>query len=266
MFIFTQNSIQMSFDSKFGKITTVIQNKVAAITFGSSASNSFRTALLQELTLIFNDLSVDKNVTVIVLNSHGNKVFCSGASFDELLLIDNFEQGKSFFMGFANLINAMRQCSKTIVGRIHGKTIGGGVGIAAACDYVFATTAASIKLSELEIGIGPFVIEPAVSRKIGLAAMATLSLDATNWKSAQWAFEKGLFSEIFDDELSMDLAVEKFILQLSTYNIDALSEFKKVFWQNTDNWHDLLAERAAISGQLILSDFSKKALQNLKAK
>lgn len=256
----------MSFDSKFGEISTIISHKIATITFGNSAGNSFPTSLLQELTSVFNNLSLDKNVNVIVLQSHGDKVFCSGASFDELLVIDNFEQGKSFFMGFANLLNAMRHCSKIIVGRIHGKAIGGGVGIAAACDYIFATSAANIKLSELAIGIGPFVIEPAVSRKIGLGATTALALDATNWKTPQWAFEKGLFSEIFENSISMDLAIKKFTTQLSSYNSDALTELKKVFWQNTAHWDVLLPERAAISGQLILSDFSKQALQNLKSK
>ena len=256
----------MSFESKSGFIQTVVSQKIATITFGNAASNSFPAKLLAELSNLFSALSTDNSVNVIILKSIGSNVFCSGASFDELLLITNHASGTAFFSGFANLLNAMRTCSKTIVGRIQGKTIGGGVGIAAACDYVFATSAAAVKLSELAIGIGPFVIEPAVSRKIGLSATAALTLDATNWKSAQWAFEKGLYTEIFEDEPSMDIALEKFALRLADYNIEALLELKTVFWQNTAHWDKLLTDRAEISGRLILCESSRKALQLLKLK
>lgn len=261
-----QNSKSMSFDSKNGSIQVKIENKIATITFGNATSNSFPSTLLRELTTIFGQLSQNINVNIVVLQSHGEKVFCSGASFDELLLISNFEQGKAFFEGFANVINAMRCCSKIIVGRVHAKAVGGGVGLASACDYVFATKNASIKLSELAIGIGPFVIEPAVSRKIGNTATTALTLDTTNWKSAQWAHEKGLFTEIFETKALMQEALNTFTNQLSNYNIDALVALKKLFWQNTDHWQTLLPERATISGELILSEFSKNALQIFKSK
>lgn len=256
----------MSFESKNGFIQTQITEKIATITFGNAASNSFPTHLLQELTTIFNELSLNEDVCAVVLKSHGENVFCSGASFDELLLISNLDQGTSFFSGFANVINAMRRCSKTIIGRVQGKAIGGGVGLAAACDYVFATEKASIKLSELTIGIGPFVIEPVVSRKIGLTAMTSLTLDATNWKSATWAHQKGLFTEVFENSTILDEALLSFTSNLSKYNLKSLEKLKKIFWQNTDHWDILLQERAAISGVLILSDFSKNALQSFKSK
>lgn len=255
----------MSFDSKNGLVETKISNKIATVTFGNSASNSFPSVLLLQLTAVFQELSDNKKINIIVLQSHGEKVFCSGASFDELLLIANLEQGKAFFSGFANVINAMRTCSKIIVGRIHGKAIGGGVGLAAACDYVFATKNASIKLSELAIGIGPFVIEPAVSRKIGMNATTALTLDATNWKSAQWALDKGLYTALFETPHSLDLELKTFAERLANYSPIALLELKKVFWQNTDHWNKLLYERAAISGELILSEESKIALQLFKS-
>lgn len=261
-----QNSKSMSFDSKNGSIQVKIENKIATITFGNAASNSFPSTLLTELTAIFGQLSQNNDVKIVVLQSHGEKVFCSGASFDELLLISNFEQGKAFFAGFANVLNAMRCCTKIIVGRVHGKAIGGGVGLASACDYVFATENASVKLSELAIGIGPFVIEPAVSRKIGMTATTALTLDATNWKSAQWANEKGLFTKVFETKALMQEALDVFTNHLSNYNIEALVALKKVLWQNTDHWETLLLERAAISGELILSEFSRNALQIFKSK
>lgn len=239
-----------------------IKNNVGYITFFHPAGNSFPSSQLQELVKTIQDLDANENVTIIVLQSEGT-TFCAGASFDELLQIDNLTDGKQFFSGFANVINAMRNCSKLIVGKVQGKAVGGGVGIIAACDYAIATTKADVKLSELTIGIGPFVIEPAVSRKIGHTAMSELTLAGNEWKSASWAFEKGLFAKLVQPE-DLDSALEKFALQLANYNPDALAEMKKVLWQNTAHWSTLLYERAEISGKLVLSNFTKKALEGFK--
>lgn len=247
-----------------GFIKTVIENKTATITFSHPASNSFPSHLLSDLTAQLQVFSEDDAVSVIVLKSAGEGAFCAGASFDELLSITNFEDGATFFSGFANVINAMRSCKKIIIGRIQGKAVGGGVGLAAACDYTFAADGASVKLSEIAIGIGPFVIEPAVSRKIGKTAMSQLTLAAHEWKSADWAFEKGLYSEIFDSISDMDSALQVFASKLASYNPEALFEMKKVLWENTNNWETLLYERAAISGKLVLSDFTKNALNQFK--
>jgi methylglutaconyl-CoA hydratase len=247
-----------------GSIETIIENKVATISFGHPASNSFPSQLLHDLTHTLNTISDDDTVSIVVLRSEGDGVFCAGASFDELLSINDLETGKTFFSGFANVINAMRKCKKLIVGRVQGKAVGGGVGLAAACDYVFATKIALLKLSELAIGIGPFVIEPAVTRKMGKTAMSQLSLTAHEWKGAEWAFGKGLYTEIFDTVMEMDLSIAAFAKKLSSYNPEALAEMKQIFWENTAHWDTLLYERAAISGQLVLSDFTKKALSEFK--
>ncbi|WKW46953.1 enoyl-CoA hydratase/isomerase family protein [Myroides sp. JBRI-B21084] len=245
-------------------VTTTINEHIACVEFYHPASNSFPSTQLADLTNAITVLNTNKEVHLIVLKSAGEKAFCAGASFDELLSITNLEQGKQFFSGFANVINAMRTSNKIIIGRIQGKTVGGGVGLAAACDYTFATKNALIKLSELAIGIGPFVIEPAVSRKIGKPALAEMTLDAENWKSAEWAFNNKLFTHLFDDAPQMDEALEKFAEKLSNYNPEALHEMKKVLWEGTENWDTLLKERAAISGKLVLSDFTVKALNAFK--
>jgi methylglutaconyl-CoA hydratase len=247
-----------------GFIKTTIENKTATITFSHPASNSFPSNLLADLTAQLQVYSDDDNISVIVLKSAGEGAFCAGASFDELLSITNLKDGKTFFSGFANVINAMRSCKKIIVGRVQGKAVGGGVGLAAACDYTFATGNASVKLSEIAIGIGPFVIEPAVSRKIGKTAMSQLTLSPHEWKNADWAFEKGLYSEIFDSIADMDSALEVFVSKLASYNPEALFEMKKVLWENTSHWETLLYERAAISGKLVLSDFTRNALNQFK--
>ena len=247
-----------------GRLDTTIRNNIATITFGHPASTSFPSELLERLT---NELiSVGKNpsIAVIILTSQGEKAFCAGASFDELVAISNFEEGTQFFLGFANVINAMRTCGKLIIGRIQGKTVGGGVGLAAACDYVLATKNAEIKLSEFTIGIGPFVIEPAVKRKIGISGVAELTIDATGWKSSNWAKEKGLYAKVFETTKEMDDALESLSLKLASYNSKALSQMKKILWEGTENWTDLLAERAAISGELVVSEFTKKSLQKFK--
>ena len=243
-----------------GSLYTSIQNKIATIEFGHPASNSFPSELLGRLTNELNKLSTNDSVTVIILKSEGERAFCAGASFDELISISNLEEGEQFFSGFANVINAIRTCSKIVIGRVQGKTVGGGVGLAAACDYVLATEAASIKLSEFTIGIGPFVIEPAVTRKIGLAATSELTIDATSWKNAYWAKEKGLYAKVCESIKELDNEVDLLASKLASYNPEALLTMKKVFWRNTDNWDVLLKERAKISGELVLSEFTKKAL------
>ncbi|MCL9806044.1 enoyl-CoA hydratase/isomerase family protein [Flavobacterium amniphilum] len=247
-----------------GTITTKIENKVATITFFHPASNSFPSVQLKELTRQLDLLSDNDEVSVVVLQSTGGGAFCAGASFDELLSIDNLEDGTAFFSGFANVINAMRRCSKIIVGRVQGKAVGGGVGLVSACDYAFAVQSAAVKLSEIAIGIGPFVIEPAVSRKIGKTAMSQMALQPTEWKSAQWAHQKGLYSEIFASIVEMDSALHAYVANLSSYNPDALSEIKKVLWEGTENWPELLYHRAAVSGKLVLSDFTRNALSQFK--
>ncbi|WP_435314638.1 enoyl-CoA hydratase/isomerase family protein [Cellulophaga fucicola] len=247
-----------------GSLYTNIDNKIATIEFGHPASNSFVAELLDRLTKEIQKLSVDNNVAVIILKSEGEKAFCAGASFDELMEVTNLEEGQQFFSGFASVINAMRMCKKLIVGRVQGKTVGGGVGLAAACDYVFATEHASIKLSELAIGIGPFVIAPAVERKIGKSGLAELSLAATDWQSAYWAKDKGLFAKVFESSKDMDKEIAIFTEKLASYNPEALQEMKTILWQGTENWDALLKERATISGKLVLSDFTRNALSKYR--
>lgn len=253
-------------NTKEGHISTCIEQHIATISFYHPASNSFPGYLLSELASVITRLNQDKRITLIILKSEGEKAFCAGASFDELLAVDNMEKGTAFFSGFAHVINAMRTSEKIIIGRIHGKAVGGGVGLAAACDYTFALDTASIKLSELAIGIGPFVIEPAVTRKIGLPAMSEMTLEAETWKTAKWAFENKLYTQLFAAIDDLDTALNDFVKRLAAYNPQALYEMKKVLWKNTGHWDSLLIERAQISGTLVLSDFTKKALLQFKNK
>ena len=251
-------------ENSIGSLFTTIENKIATVTFGHPSSNSFPRELLDRLTNEFAVLSSNLAVSVIVIQSEGSGAFCAGASFDELLAVSDEAAGAHFFSGFAHLINAMRSCSKLIVGRVHGKAVGGGVGIASACDYTLAAKKASIKLSELAIGIGPFVIEPVVSKKIGKTAMAEMTLAAHEWKTADWAAAKGLYANTFETIEELDAAIADFSTKLSSYNPEALLEMKKVLWEGTQHWDTLLLERAAISGKLVLSDFTRKALSQFK--
>ena len=248
-----------------GTIYTHIDHYIATITFSHPKSNSFPSDLLQKLIDTFDRLDMDDTVKLILLQSEGDKAFCAGASFDELLTVTTLEEGKIFFSGFATLINSMRKCSKLIIGRAQGKSVGGGVGILAACDYVFATEAADIKLSELSIGLGPFVIAPALERKMGISALSELSLNAKSWKTAYWAEKKGLFNTVFENKRDLDNGIDILTHQLSQYNPEALLDMKKIFWEGTDHWDELLIERAEISGKLALSDFTKKALANFRS-
>ncbi len=241
-------------------------NGIASIEFFHPLSNSLPGKVLAKLAQTITELGQNEQVNVIILKSQGERAFCGGASFDELISIQDLETGKKFFSGFANVINACRKCPKLIIGRIQGKAVGGGVGLASAVDYCFATRYADVKLSELAVGIGPFVVGPAVARKIGLSAMSQLAINATEWRSADWAREKGLYTDIFDTAEDMDSAIQTLALKLSKSNPEAMSMLKKVFWEGTENWDELLSDRAAMSGKLVLSDFTVNAIQSFKAK
>ena len=247
-----------------GSLYSKIENGIGIIEFGHPASNSFPGVLLERLEKAISEYSDNTEVKVIILKSEGEKAFCAGASFDELMAVETMQQGKVFFSGFANVLNAMRNCKKLIVGRIQGKTVGGGVGLIAACDYAMATEAASIKLSELSIGIGPFVIAPAIERKIGVAGLGELTLAAHEWKTAYWAKDKGLYARVFENIEDLDKEITIFTEKLASYNPQALLEMKRVLWKGTENWTTILMENAAISGELVLSDFTRNALSKFK--
>lgn len=249
-----------------GAIESSITSGIARITFSHPAHNSLPGRLLAQLTRAMEEAGQHEEVRVIILQSGGDRTFCAGASFDELAAIQDLEQGHAFFMGFANVINAIRKCPKFVIGRVQGKAIGGGVGLAAATDHCFATQYASVKLSELAIGIGPFVVGPAVARKMGQSAFQQLAIDATSWQSAHWAREKGLFSAVFHDITAMDEAIQQLAEQLAASSPAAMAQLKTACWTGTEHWDELLSERAKISGELVLSDFSKTAIARFKAK
>ena len=241
-------------------VKLTIENAIGTIEFFHPKSNSLPSHILEELASTITTTGKDNNIIVIILKSAGEKIFCAGASFDELVAIDNPENGKKFFSGFANVINAIRKCPKFIIGRVQGKAVGGSVGMASATDYCFATKAASIKLSELSIGIGPFVVGPAVERKIGNSAFSAMTINATRWFDASWAREKGLYTEVFKTTKEMDIEIAKLATNLSRSNPEAMKRLKKIIWKGTENWDILLMERAEHSGKLVLSDFTRNAL------
>ncbi|WP_139920797.1 enoyl-CoA hydratase/isomerase family protein [Hymenobacter sp. DG01] len=250
-----------------GTVTTHTSPEgIATISFFHPSHNSLPGALLTQLADTITRVGRQEGTKVIILKSEGAKTFCAGASFDELMAIENEAQGLEFFSGFAKVINACRTSPKIIIGRVQGKAIGGGVGVAAATDYCFATSQASVKLSELVVGIGPFVVGPAVERKIGNAAFAQLALDAAEFRSAEWAQEKGLYAQVLETEEALDAAVLAFATKLAAYNPEALTDLKRVIWAGTEHWDQLLVERAGISGRLVLSDFTRQAIQKFKSK
>ena len=241
-----------------------VDESIATIEFFHSDQNSLPGNILAKLAETITQVGNQNEVKVIILKSGGDRTFCAGASFKELININDAETGRVFFSGFANVINAMRKCPKFIIGRIQGKTVGGGVGLAASTEYCMATKFAAVKLSELNVGIGPFVVSPAIERKMGVSAMSQIAIDANTFYDAHWAMQKGLYAQVFESIEAMDEAVMSFAKHLCTYNPEAMLEMKKVFWRGTDDWDQLLAERAAISGRLVLSDFTKETLKKFK--
>lgn len=251
-----QGSVDVSIDA----------NGIGTITFYHPMSNSLPGKVLRKLADTISELGQNETVKVIVLKSSGEKAFCAGASFDELISIKDLETGLHFFSGFASVINACRKAPKFIIGRVQGKAVGGGVGMASAVDYCLATKYADVKLSELAVGIGPFVVGPAVERKIGLSAMSELAINATEWRTAEWAKNKGLYTDVFDTAEEMDAEIEKLALKLAKSNPEAMAMLKSVFWQGTEHWDRLLVDRAGMSGKLVLSDFTVNAINAFKQK
>lgn len=249
-----------------GSVNLEVKNSIATIEFYHPQSNSLPSKILEKLASKITDCGNDNNIKIIILRSKGDRAFCAGASFEELSSINNKKEGKSFFMGFANVINAARKCPKLIIARVQGKAVGGGVGMACAVDYCYATKFASIKLSELAVGIGPFVVGPAVERKSGLSAYSTLSVNATKWFDAIWAKDKGIYSEVFDSNEKMDEAINHLSQNLLNSNPEAMKKLKEVFWEKNKNWDKLLEERAEYSGELVLSEFTKNAIAKFKNK
>ena len=245
-----------------GSVTTSIDKGLATITFSHPAHNSLPGKLLSELTQQINEAGQLKEVLIIMLKSGGDRTFCAGASFDELMTIKNSVDGKRFFLGFANVINAVRKSQKLVIGRIQGKTIGGGVGIAAASDYCMATKFASVKLSELALGIGPFVVGPAIERKIGISSLSQLAINATEWQSAAWAKEKGLYNEVFETIEQLDAYIDHLSQKLIASSPMALLSLKQMLWMGTENWDQLLDERAGISGRLVITDAAQQAIKS----
>jgi len=241
-----------------------IENQVGYIEFFHPEHNSLPGDLLSKLVQTIVDAGNNDEIKVIVLKSGGDRTFCAGASFKELININDEKTGKIFFSGFANVINTMRKCPKFIIGRIQGKTVGGGVGITSATDYCMATKFAAIKLSELNVGIGPFVVGPAIERKIGLSAMSQIAIDTTSFYPAEWAIKKGLYTHVYDSIDELDEAIKTFAESLCNYNPEAMKEMKTMFWKGTEDWDTLLTERAKISGRLVLSEFTKETLKRFK--
>lgn len=247
-------------------VRSEIKNGIGTITFFHPQSNSMPGSQLAKLANEITQLGNDPGVKVIVLKSEGDKAFCAGASFDELIAIKDIETGTKFFSGFANVINAMRKAPKFILARVQGKAVGGGVGIASSADYTYAVIGASVKLSELAVGIGPFVVGPAVERKIGTSAFSQLTINATEWQMSQWAREKGLYAEIFSTIEDMDKAIDALAQKLAASNPEAMRLLKKAMWQGTEHWDELLVERAGMSGALVLSEFTINAINKFKQK
>jgi methylglutaconyl-CoA hydratase len=244
-----------------GTITTTIDQHLATITFSHPAHNSMPGYLLAELAKQITVAGENEIVRLILLQSGGDRTFCAGASFDELMTIRTAEEGKQFFLGFAHVINAIRKCPKLVIGRVQGKAVGGGVGLAAAVDYCMATQYGSVKLSELALGIGPFVVGPAIERKVGLSAFSQLAINATEWQTAAWAKEKGLYHEVFDTVIQLDEYIRHFSQKLLASSPMALQSIKKILWQGTTHWDELLDERAAISGRLVITDAAQMAIK-----
>jgi methylglutaconyl-CoA hydratase len=248
-----------------GAVKVSVMHDIATVEFAHPKGNSLPGALLTQLANQISDLARNAAARVIVLRSAGAGAFCGGASFDELTSITNAADGQEFFSGFGRVILAIMRCPKFVVARVHGRVAGGGVGIVAACDYSVAVRSASARLSELALGIGPFVVGPCIERKIGLAAFSAMAVDA-DWRDAEWCERHGLYSRLYEGVAELDPALAALATTLSKSNPDAMTQLKTAFWSGTEAWDDLLTARAGMSGTMVLSDFTRRAIEGFRAR
>lgn len=246
-----------------GFVNQELKNNISEITFGHPKSNSLPGEILELLAQTILNEGAKEEVKAILLKSDGERAFCAGASFDELLSIDELENSKKFFGGFAKVLNAMRSCGKLVIVRVQGKTTGGGVGIACAADYCFATKDSAMALTELNLGIGPFVIGPFVERKMGKSAYSAMSIDA-DFRSADWCEQHDVYHSVSENISEMDVEINKFLEKLATRSSDALSLIKKVSWEGTEHFEQLMPERILMSASLILEDSAKENIGKIK--
>jgi methylglutaconyl-CoA hydratase len=250
--------------SATGSVSSYVADGIADICFGHPKSNSLPASVLSALAARVTEVGARDDARVIVLRSYGSGAFCAGASFDELIAIRNEAEGKEFFMGFARVILAMTQCEKPVVTRVQGKAVGGGVGIVAASDYVMAVESASLRLSELAVGIGPFVVGPAIEHKIGTGAFAAMAIDA-GWRDAAWGEQHGLYARVLPNANALDTEIDGLARMLAASNPGALTRIKRITWTESEAWPRLLEERAEVSGALVLSDYTRRAIAAFKA-
>lgn len=237
-------------------INSSIQNNICYIEFFTPKHNALNSNMLDQLANKIEE--TPEHCAVIVLRSGGDRTFCAGASFDELSQIKNQEEATIFFNGFAKVILSIKACPQIVIVSVQGKAVGGGVGIIAAADYAIASENAALKLSELNIGIGPFVIAPAIVKKSGINVLTEMSLNPDNFYSAKWAKQKGLFHKVCENQSDLKITTNNFANKLASFNVNALKAMKHVFWENTEHWPELLEKRAETSGSLVL----EKAVQD----
>ncbi|NND31304.1 MAG: enoyl-CoA hydratase/isomerase family protein [Saprospiraceae bacterium] len=249
-----------------GTVECLVRDQVSWITFSHPKHNSMSSAQLQRLSNVLLEEGSSSQSKVIVLQSAGDRTFCAGANFDELLAIRTMEEAIQFFQGFAQLILAIAGCEKLVIGRVQGKAVGGGVGVLAAMDYCMATQWASVRLSELSIGIGPYVIEPAILRKIGRASFTKLALNPQEWQTADWAREEGLYQDVFEDNRKLDIYLKKYLQTMTSYSYEALKGMKQMLWQGAEDWSGLLSERAKTSARLLMQEETRELLYSVAKK
>lgn len=243
-----------------GTVVYTASPPLAHIEFYHPKGNSLPSRILEELTLAFRRASEEPDLRVITLQSRGDGAFCGGANLDELRAIRDFESGKAYFMRIAELLTAMRDTPGCIIAKVQGPAVGGGVGLIAASDFVCAGQDAPVRLSEVSLGIGPFVIGPAVIRKIGLSAFSTLSLDAGTWYDAHWARSFGLYNRVVESHVELDRVAEQLAGDLAASGPSAVTTLKRELWRGENDWPARLEESAEQSAKLLMTEHTQRLL------
>jgi len=209
-------------------ITETDSRGVATVTLNNADKhNAFDDQLIAQISATFDALEADLGVRIVILQAAGRS-FSAGADLAWMRRMADYsyEENQRDATSMAAMFRRINTLSKPTIARVQGAAFGGGVGLAAVCDLVLATPAASFCLSEVKLGLIPAVISPFVVAAIGPRAARRYCMTAERF-SAATALELGLVSELCE-EAELDNRIHAMVEKLLINGPAAMAASKQL--------------------------------------
>lgn len=192
--------------------------------------NAFDEKMIEELRQAFLLLGQDPKVRVIVLSGEG-KHFSAGADLKWMQRASSAspEWNLQDARLFADMLSVLHECPKPTIARIQGAALGGGVGLACACDFAYASTPSTFAVSEAKFGILPAVIGPYLTNAVGKRQAGRLALTATRIGAGE-AMSLGLVHGVCEPD-GLDSTINHTIAELLQCGPQAQAEIKQLYSQ-----------------------------------